>query len=571
MLAAAPHRGPTHQTLIHGSTVLGISRGEDDEDACLGTDRGFAICFAGSFDNMADLGIELGLDDGSRTGTVADVLGVLAEGYRRFREELPNRMRGVYAVAISDGQRVLCFRDHVGYRPLFYRFDTDALYAASEAKQVIAGAGIPRQPDLDVVEAIYFRTYDDATPAALRGVRRLPKATSLSLAGGQPRLQRYWHPERLLETATFSRAELKERFTSLMEQAVGRSLSRPAAISLSGGIDSPAVAAFAAPIHRHRFGRPLQALSVVYPRHPSVDESSYVKIVTAALDIPLHAYEQTANAVADLRRWTALADTPYPAAALAQYEEDYLRARALDARVLLTGEHAEFVMGMQWHVLDHLLTHRRWTPAARQLRERRGRGASWIGLTRLVLRSLASDRVMAARNRFAARPASVPAWIDRSRLVPDDPVSARERWRDSQLTGFVGPGISLEAEEVCQQVCGVRSRKPWTDIDLWEFFLSLPAEMKFPDLRAKGLVRDLLRGRVPDEILDRRDKTVFDAAAMADVDYAALRGLLIDSPHRISGVDYRRLAAALDAERLTPIEYRWARNLANVHAFLSQW
>ena len=178
---------------------------------------------------------------------------------------------------------------------------------------------------------------------------------------------------------------------------------------------------------------------------------------------------------------------------------------------------------------------------------------------------------MGLRNRFADRPKIVPAWIDGRRLVPDDRLSARERWHRSQLIGFIGPGISLEAEEVCQQVCGVRSRKPWTDVDLWEFFISLPAEMKFPDLRAKGLVRDLLRGRVPDEILDRRDKTVFDAAAIAEVDYPALRAMLIDAPHRISGIDYRLLAAALEAERLTPIEYRWARNLANVHAFLSQW
>lgn len=564
MLAAAPHRGATRETLVHGRTALGISRGDGDEHACLGTDGAIAIAFAGSFDNLAELAAELGRPSD-------DVVGVLAEGYRRLGDELPARMRGVYATAVSDGERVVCFRDHIGYRPLFYRVDANALYAASEAKQVVAGAGLQREPDVAVVEAIFFRTYDDTTPAALRGVRRLPKATSLAVDHGTASLRRYWRPERLLESWHPSPSELRERFVALMEQAVSRSLSRPAAISLSGGIDSPAVAAFAAPIHQHRFGRPLQALSVIYPSQPSVDESRYVEIVAAALDIPLQTYEQTANAVADMRRWTALADTPFPAAALAQYEEDYLRARALDTRVILTGEHAEFVMGMQWHLLDHLLTHRRWSAARRELRERRARGASWPALTRLVGRSLASDRIMAARNRFSPRPRQVPPWIDARRLDPDQRLAARERWRHSQLIGFTGPGISLEAEEVCQQVCGVRSRKPWTDVDLWEFFLSLPAEMKFPDLRAKGLARDLLRGRVPDAILDRGDKTVFDAAAMAELDYPALRGLIIDSPHRISGIDYRTLAATLEAERLTPIEYRWARNLANVHAFLSQW
>ena len=276
MLAAAPHRGTLRETLVHGRTVLGISHEADDEDACIGTDGAVAVAFAGSFDNLTQLAAEMGRAAGERDNPGAGIVGILAEGFRRWGDELPNRMRGVYAVAISDGDRVLCFRDHVGYRPLFYRSDGDGLYAGSEAKQVIAGAGIPREPDLEVVEAIYFRTYDDATPAALRGVRRLPKATSLLLDAGEPSLRAYWHPERLLESAHPNRSELKERFTRLMEQAVSRSLSRPAAISLSGGIDSPAVAAFAAPIHRRRFGGPLQAISVVYPRQPSVDESRYV-------------------------------------------------------------------------------------------------------------------------------------------------------------------------------------------------------------------------------------------------------------------------------------------------------
>ncbi len=147
----------------------------------------------------------------------------------------------------------------------------------------------------------------------------------------------------------------------------------------------------------------------------------------------------------------------------------------------------------------------------------------------------------------------------------------RERWRRSQLAGFIGPGIALEAEEVCQAVCGIASRRPWTDIDLWELFLSLPAEQKFPDSRPKGLVRDLLRGRVPDEVLDRQDKTVFDEAAIAEIDYAVLRRYLVAPNHHVDGVNYSQLAELLRTESLTPLDYMWARELAGSHAFLSQW
>ena len=179
---------------------------------------------------------------------------------------------------------------------------------------------------------------------------------------------------------------------------------------------------------------------------------------------------------------------------------------------------------------------------------------------------------MAARNRLVTREAGHgPAWIDLRRAREEEPVPLRERWRRTQLAGFIGPGVALEAEEICQAVCGVSVRRPWTDIDLWELFLGLPAEQKFPDLRAKGLVRDLLRGRVPDEILDRTDKTVFDEAMLAEIDFTTLRAFLTEPAHRIDGVDYALLGRRLASEQLTPVEYQWARNLAGVHAFLSQW
>ena len=108
-----------------------------------------------------------------------------------------------------------------------------------------------------------------------------------------------------------------------------------------------------------RYGRPLQAISVVYPKYPTVDESRYVVPLADRLGLPLHTYEQETNPLDGLARWTALADTPFPGAAMAQYEEDFRRVRALGLRTILTGEHAEFVAAMQWNTLSHFLTHGR--------------------------------------------------------------------------------------------------------------------------------------------------------------------------------------------------------------------
>src|SRR5437773_8604041 len=110
-------------------------------------------------------------------------------------------------------------------------------------------------------------------PAALKGVSRLAQASTLTVDGvSRVAVRRYWHPAELLESARLSPTDVRDRFLQLMAQAAARTLTGQDATLLSGGIDSPAVAAFAAPDHRQRTGRPIGALSCVFPDLPTVDE-----------------------------------------------------------------------------------------------------------------------------------------------------------------------------------------------------------------------------------------------------------------------------------------------------------
>jgi len=108
-------------------------------------------------------------------------------------------------------------------------------------------------------------------------------------------------------------------------------------------------------------------------------------------------------------------------------------------------------------------------------------------------------------------------------------------------------------------------------VDVIEFFIGLPAELKFPDMGSKTLMRRMLRGRVPDEILDRRDKTVFSDYMMSHLDYDALRRYVVKPTTRIEGVNYARLAERIERQDFNLIDYAWANDLVRVHAFLSQW
>jgi asparagine synthase (glutamine-hydrolysing) len=570
MVAAAPHRGTRLVTTGVGRCVLGTGAHGDWDDTSLAERDGYAAVVVGRIDNLAELASEVGLNDERPAQGQASLI---IDAFRVFGRELPKRLRGAFAVALTDGESLVCFRDHLGFGPLFHRREGEDVFVASEAKQVIAGSGLAAAPDLDVVERIFYESPDDETSCALRGVSRLPAATLMTAGTGGSTTVRYWHPERLLETAQPSASEVQSQFQTLMTRAVERVLTGADVVTLSGGIDSPAVAAFAAPAHRRLTGGPIHALSAEFPDFPSVDERRYVELIGERLDIPVHFYRPKARPLDDLERWVRLADGPFPTTSLAEAREQYELARDLGLRNILTGEFAEFVIDLRSNLVPHLIGRGRLAAAARHVIAQRARGAGVGALLRQVAAAITPSTIATMYGRLHRRRPPLPDWIDPppwSRVYRRAP-APRARWRQTQLNVFVGAGFSLEAEEVVQALSGVRVRRPWADVDLWEFFLGLPAETRYPDPGSKTLVRRLLAGRVPDEILRRKSKTVFDESVRAKIDYGVLHRLLSAPGYRLKGVDYPKLAGHLEREDLDLRGFIWARDLAAVHAFLRQW
>jgi asparagine synthase (glutamine-hydrolysing) len=573
MLAAAPHRGrPTGSAALGRATVeVGANAGQDD--ASLESGGRLLAAFVGRLENAAELTKRF-----EQRGTdipATSPAGLLLAAFDERGDEAPDLLRGAFAAVVTDGERMWFFRDQMGSETLFYRDDATGIYVASEAKQVVAGSGITAEPDLEVLEAIYYSDGEDHTRTALAGVRRVISSTILEGHDGRVRAKRYWYPERLFETARLSFDELMARFDALMEQACARTLTGQDAVALSGGIDSPGVAAFAAKAHLQMTGRPLQALSAVYPDFPASDESPYIEEVAEYLGLPLHTYEPAPQRLDRLQEWVRLFDGPWSVWSPAGAEEQFAIAQGLGFRTILTGEMAEQVMAMKIALVPYLISKGRASAALRYLRLSRAKGVGWRGIGRQMGATFVPRWAVASYLR--SRPLiAIPEWLDADRASRGrmrHALPGRRYWPTAQLAAFgQGSSLALEASSIIQARDGIRIRQPWADVDLWEFFVSLPAEQKFPEPQVKALARKLLRGKVPDSIVDRKDKPVlnewFEATSL---DYANLRRWLREPKHRIFGVDYDRLAAQLDREDMQLAHYIWAKDLAAIQAFVSLW
>ena len=577
-LAAVPYAVPNVHFRRQGACLLGIATQPGlPDDASISAEGPLIAALDGRLDNAAELRQECAAA-GATPASSSDA-DVVVAAFRQFGPDVVNRFRGACTGVVSDGTKLWAFRDHVGFRALFYHDSPKACVLAKDAKSVVVASDIPPEPDLDVLKHIYFGGMPAHIPTALKGVLRLPQGTLFRTGTAEAiTWNRYWRPWELLETSRFSLSEAKDRFLVLLDQAVRRCVTGQDVLFLSGGLDSPAVAAYAAPEHLRRTGRPLGGLAVVFPDLPAVDERPYIELVARRFGIDLHTYSTSARALDDVDEWSRRLGSPVPTLSIPEVWEAYSRARSLGYRNVLTGEFAELTYGKWPHQLGHLLLQGRLRALYELIQAEHAAGAARRDLLKDALTALVPGRVISwwVKRRNQNGFPELPSWFSRSRAEgiiwrTDYLVRARDRWRALQLAGTAGSTLMMEGDYTCATMAGVTIRRPLADVDLWEFFLSLRAEVKFPRLEWKALARRALRGVIPNEIIDRPKKTLFDDHVMRQVDYPTLERLLVNPRHRFEGIDYDVLATRIASRQMGFHEWLRARELARIHAFLNQW
>ena len=557
-LDRSPHRGEEVAIAAVGDVSLGAAASARG-DAWLHRGVGWSVALAGVVDMFG--GIESPANPAESIARAMDDAGpsVLQEA------------RGDFACVATDGRRLLAARDHLGTQGLFVGSSGTVAAVMSEPKQVVAALGRSRRPDLDGLVAAFFGQSESGhePPSVVEGVDRVPRAAIVEVKpGGWRTIGRVWDPSALLETARLSVADAIESGWSVIEKAVARMTTANSAVGLSGGIDSTLIAAAA----RER-GRP-GAMSAVFPQAPSVDESTFIEATAKYLDIEVTTYAPNRDRLDRLDMWVDRFDGPTYGVAIGPVSEMNDRTAAAGYDTLLGGELAELVYDMREFALAGMLTRGRMGPLAEHMKGLRASGVKAGSIARLLVAGLVPARMGQAYTRRFRPPWLPAAWLDQSFMagLEDRWAMGRpagRRWADIQLLYATGPSYpGLEITTVMGDTAGVRTRRPLTDRDVWEFFLSLPPEIKFPDANTKSLVRMILAGRAPDEVVWRTDKTVFDEDSLTRAEYPFLMGRLGDG-FRLPGVDYPELIRSLEARSMSMWELSMARILASIHSFIT--
>lgn len=237
---------------------------------------------------------------------------VLLHGYRVWGEDLPSRLRGMFAFAIydRDTRSVFLARDRFGKKPLYYTHTDSAVVFGSEIKSLLRHPEVRREIDLQATHDYLTFGYTVGERTAFAGIRRLPPAHAAVISpDGQMRKWRYWSlaevdPAKASMKVEDAARELVDRFDEAVKLRMISDV--PLGAFLSGGVDSSAVVARMAQFASGR----LKTFSVGFDIE-GFDETQHARAVAERYDTEHHSFIMDYDIVHELPKLVWHYGEPY--------------------------------------------------------------------------------------------------------------------------------------------------------------------------------------------------------------------------------------------------------------------
>ncbi len=198
------------------------------------------VVFNGEIYNFHELKQELeGYGHVFRTNSDTEVI---VHGYKRWGEEVLDRLNGMFGLAIWDQRRrrLVLARDAFGIKLIYYRIHRGRLYFGSEMRAVRAAMTDGIEIDPTSVNLFLRYRYTPSPNTMVKGIHKLAPGTKLTIENGSCKLDRWYRFKPTPFAPAKSLSEAREELEALYQQAVRRQLISdvPVGLLLSGGIDS---------------------------------------------------------------------------------------------------------------------------------------------------------------------------------------------------------------------------------------------------------------------------------------------------------------------------------------------
>lgn len=423
---------------------------------------------------------------------------VVLHSYVQWGEGCLERFNGIFAFGVweTGNGKLFLARDRIGVKPLFYALTGGGLLFASEIKTILAYPGFRARLDGEgAAQLILLGPGRLPGSGVLKDIRELEPGCCGAFQNGVWQHRRYWklmdreHRESFPETV--------EHVRYLVTDAIRRQMVSdvPIGTFLSGGLDSSIITAICAGVLAAK-GEKLKTFSVDYPENdryfqpgkfqPNSD-GAYIRLMEQALGtdhtLTLLAPEALADALEDAtiaRDLPGMADVDFSLLA-------FCRRIRKDVKVALSGECADEIFGGYPWYRDPEVREKAGFPWAQNTDLRGAILAPELGF-------LPEDFVMDAYQK-TLRESDILPGISPLEKRMKEMVNLNFRWFMQTL---------LDRKDRMSMYSGLEVRVPFCDYRIAEYLYGVPWEWKDYQGREKGLLREAVRGLLPETVRVRK-------------------------------------------------------------------
>lgn len=534
MMTSMKHRGPDDEGFFFQDNLgLGFVRlsiidlSSSGHQPMFSADGNYVLVFNGEIFNYIEIREEL-MHKGYSFQTKTDT-EVLLNSYIEWGEDCLHHFNGMWAFVIFDRQKQKLFgaRDRYGIKPFYYYYDEKEFVFASEIPPILSVFSKKVKPNnLAIFDYLLFSRTDHGVDTFFEGIIQLPHGWKLSLETNPDKYsvvnpianQLNDKPKLKLENWYDLIKNLKEPFTDHIEfQESLRSAIRlrlrsdvPVGVCFSGGLDSSSIVSV---LLKYFDLHDLNTFSTTFNEGQFGDETKYINEYSSLLKHMYFTCPSAESLSQDLNNFIRAQGEPIPSTSpYAQFKVMELAKEHVV--VTLDGQGAdELLAGYHYFYgfyFKELLL--RW---------------KWIKLLKEIIGCLQLHRSLYPLKSFAflLLPKNL---MTKVRLVEKGYLNEdfyKTYFKYSTVTKNIYGSKSLKDslidhfnyklehllkwEDRNSMWFSLEARIPFLDHHLVERTLSMPSETKIKDGWTKYILREAMKGILPEKIRLRRDKMGF--------------------------------------------------------------
>lgn len=536
MLKTLRHRGPDDEGKFFGDNIaIGFVRlsiidlTNDGHQPMFSEDGNLVMVFNGEIYNYIELRDEL-ISTGHNFKSKSDS-EVLLKAYIEWGEDCLNKFNGMWSFAIYDRKekKIFAARDRYGIKPFYYYTDNNCFIFCSEIPPILKVLPDPPVPDDQAVYdfLVYNRT-DHSQKTFFKDIVKLQHGHSLSLSdNGTLKIRKWYDLKASLKEPFASPEEFREMLVSSIKMRLRSDV--PVGVCLSGGLDSSSIVSI---LLNDFQKKDLCTFSAVYNHGQHGDESEYIAEYKGILKNSFFINPSAETLHRDLNEFVHAQGEPVPTAS--PYAQ-FLVMKLAGEKVVVTldGQGADEVIA-GYHYFFGVF-----------FKELLLKG-NYLKLVKEVFSYLRTHHSTYALKTFAFYLISAglkSGFRQRGINYLNPNFRLKYRYNNPLEKSLYSPGTLQESllehfeyklehllkwEDRNSMHHSLEARVPFLDYRIVERSLSLPVDCLINKGTTKVILREAMKGILPEKIRIRQDKIGFGVPQNEWLKSEAFRGLIND-------------------------------------------